>query len=244
MKAITVARQVGSWGDEIGINVAKAIGMRYIDRETITEAAERAGITESSIERMESPAGLLGRLVNAISGMPTVPSVASQAMRFSEIHSLVATVDERVQKLTQEGFTPTEAARHILAMRFPEVRTKKHDYASLIRSVVEEFADTGNVVLAGSGSRMILKDRPDVLHVLIVAPVDTRIKAIMEQEGVSRKVSERRVKENDEARAAFFKNNFNVNWLDTILYDMVINTGRISKDLAVELIVKTAQNFS
>ena len=110
--------------------------------------------------------------------------------------------------------------------------------------MVEEFADTGNVVLAGSGSRMILKDRPDVLHVPIVAPVDTRIKAIMEQEGVSRKVSERRVKENDEARAAFFKNNFNVNWLDTILYDMVINTGRISKDLAVELIVKTAQNFS
>ena len=71
--------------------------MRYIDRETITEAAERAGITESSIERMESPAGLLKRLVNAISSMPTVPSVASQAMRFSEIHSLVATVDERVQ---------------------------------------------------------------------------------------------------------------------------------------------------
>lgn len=243
MKAITVARQVGSWGDFIGINVAKAIGMRYIDRETITNAAEQAGITESSIERMESPAGLLGRLVNAISGMPIVPSVASQAMRFSEINSLVATVDERVQKLIQEGFTPKEAARHILAMRFPEVRTK-HDYASLIRSVVEEFADTGNVVLAGSGSQMILKDRPDVLHVLIVAPVDTRIKAIMEQEGVSRKVSERRVNENDEARAAFFKNNFNVNWLDTILYDLVINTGRISKDLAVELIVKTAQNFS
>lgn len=242
MKAITVARQVGSWGDFIGISVAKAIGMRYIDRETITNAAEQAGITESSIERMESPAGLLGRLVNAISGMPIVPSVASQAMRFSEINSLVATVDERVQKLIQEGFTPTEAARHIVAMRFPEVRTK-HDYASLIRSVVEEFADTGNVVLAGSGSQMILKDRSDVLHVLIVAPVDTRIKAIMEQEGVSRKVSERRVKENDEARAAFFKNNFNVNWLDTILYDMVINTGRISKDLAVEVIVKTAQNF-
>lgn len=243
MKAITVARQVGSWGDFIGISVAKAIGMRYIDRETITNAAEQAGITESSIERMESPAGLLGRLVNAISGMPIVPSVASQAMRFSEINSLVATVDERVQKLIQEGFTPAEAARHIVAMRFPEVRTK-HDYASLIRSVVEEFADTGNVVLAGSGSQMILKDRPDVLHVLIVAPVDTRIKAIMEQEGVSRKVSERRVKENDEARTAFFKNNFNVNWLDTILYDLVINTGRISKDLAVELIVKTAQNFS
>ena len=101
--------------------------------------------------------------------------------------------DERVQSLIRDGFNQNEAFRHVLALRFPEVR-KKYDYASLVRSVVKEFADSGKVVLAGSGSQMFLKDRPDVFHVLIIAPEETRIKAIMEQEEIRRKVAERRVK--------------------------------------------------
>ena len=88
MKVITLTRQVGSWGDYIGVNLAGNLKWRYIDREIIVEAAERAGITEQSLENMESQTGLFRRLINSVSAMPSVPSVPSQALRFSELHSL------------------------------------------------------------------------------------------------------------------------------------------------------------
>jgi CMP/dCMP kinase len=241
MNVITLTRQVGSWGDYIGVGLASTLKWRYLDREIIVEAAEQAGITEKFLANMESQTGLFRRLINSLSAMPSIPTVPSQALRFSELHSLVAQ-DERVQSLIREGFNQKEAFRHVLALKFPEVR-KKYDYASLVRSVVKEFADSGKVVLAGSGSQIFLKDRHDVFHVLIIAPEETRITAIMEQEEIRRKVAERRVKENDLTRTAYFRKYFKVNWMDPNLYDLVINTGKVSRDLAMELIIKAIQKL-
>lgn len=251
MSVISIARQVGSWGDYIGVNVAKTLNFKYTDRQIIIEAVEKEGITEGMLERMErmgyaksmeDQKGLFRRIIDSLLGTSRVPTISCQDLRYSELCSLV-TSDDRVQTLMRGGFTYMDAAKHILTMEFPEAR-EGLDYHGLMKDVVTEFAQTGNAVVVVRGSQMILKDWPGVLHVLVIAPVDTRIKAIMEQEEVSQKVAERRVKENDEARAAFFMDNFKVDWLDPILYDLVINTGRISKDLAVELIVKTAPSLS
>jgi cytidylate kinase len=197
MNVITVTRQIGSWGDYIGVDVAKALDMRYIDREIITMAAERADY-----------------------------------YTFAASH-------EGIRKLMLDGFSRGEAVRHEVAMKFPEAQAFE-----LTKTVVEEFAQKGNVVLAGSGSQMFLRDRPDVLHVLVVAPVEDRIKAIMEQEDVNRKVAERRVKENDEARASYIKHHYKVDWLNCSLYNLAIDTSRIPMELAVELVVKTAKGVS
>jgi CMP/dCMP kinase len=241
MRIITITRQVGSWGDYIGVSLADALKWRYIDREIIAEASERAGITEKSLQKMETQTGLFRGLINTLSAMPSVPAVPSQALRFSELHSLVSQ-DERVHSLIKEGFNQSEAFRHVLALKFPEVR-KKYDYASLVRSVVNEFADAGKVVIAGSGAQMILKDRHDVFHALIIAPEENRVRAIMEQEEVSRKVAERRIKENDLTRTTYFRRYFKVNWLDPNLYDLVINTGKVTKELAKDLIKKASSTL-
>ena len=54
MNVITITRQVGSWGDYIGVDVAKTLSMRYIDREIISTEAARAGISETTLERHAS----------------------------------------------------------------------------------------------------------------------------------------------------------------------------------------------
>ncbi len=238
MNVITITRQIGSWGDHIGVDVAKALNMRYIDREIITTAAERAGITEATIESFEEPKGLLKRILGSLSSMSPTPATASQALRQSDYHTYVASSDP-VRKLMLEGFSRGEAVRHDVAMKFPEARA-----FDLIKSVVREFAQKGNVVLSGSGSQMFLKDSADVIHVLIIAPVESRVKAIMKQENVGRKVAERRVEENDKARSSYIQRHYGVDWLDCSLYNLVMDTGRIPRHLAVELITKTAQGLS
>jgi cytidylate kinase len=240
MKAITITRQVGSWGDYIGVDVAKSLNWRYLDRELVTEAAIQAGINESSLRSMEARTGMFQRVVDYMVGMPKTPSVSSQALRFSEIHSLVAMKDDRIKGLTREGFKQDEAVRHVLAMSFPEIN-RRYDFASLIKPVVLEFASAGDAVLAGSGSQVILKDRLNILHCLVIAPPGLRIKAIMEQEGVSRKVADRRVKENDQARTSYFRRYFKVNWLDPGLYDLVFNVGKVTKALVAEMIVNAVR---
>ncbi len=236
MKALTITRQVGSWGDYIGVEVAKKMSFRYMDREIIVEAAREAGISESSFDGLEKQKGMVGRLMEAIIKRSSVPAIPSQALRHSELYSLVGK-DDRVQSLVKEGFSHREAARHVLAMRFPESR-KGIDHLSLIKAVVLEWARKGNVVLAGSGSQMLLKDIPGILHVLIVAPTENRVKAIMEQEGVSMRIAETRVVENDQARSVHFRKHHNVDWMDCRLYDLIVNTGRIPVPLATDIIVE------
>jgi cytidylate kinase len=240
MKVVTITRQVGSWGDYIGVDVAKTLNWRYLDRELVAEASIQAGINEASLRSMEARTGMFQRVVDYMVGMPKTPSVSSQALRFSEIHSLVAMKDDRIKVLTREGFKQDEATRHVLAMSFPEIH-RRYDFASLIKPVVLEFAAAGDVVLAGSGSQMILKDRSNILHCLIIASSGLRIKAIMEQEGVSRKVADRRVKENDQARTSYYRRYFKVNWLGPSLYDLVFNIGKITKEEAAEMIVMAAR---
>ena len=240
MKVVTITRQVGSWGDYIGVDVAKTLNWRYLDRELVAEASIKAGMNEASLKSMEARTGTFQRVVDYMVGMPKTPSVSSQALRFSEIHSLVAMKDDRIKGLTREGFNLDEATRHVLAMSFPEIQ-RRYDFASLIKPVVLEFASAGDVVLAGSGSQMILKDRSNILHCLVIAPANLRIKAIVEQEGVSRKVADRRVKENDQARTAYFRRYFKVNWLDPELYDLVFNIGKVTKELAAEMIVNVVR---
>jgi cytidylate kinase len=244
IRVITIARQVGTWGDYIGVNVAKQLDWRFLDRELVAEAAHRTGITEKSLRNLETGPGILRRLMDNVLSLPKRPQVNSQAMRFSEFDSLETLVDQQqLSSLTQHGFSRKEAFRHAIAMNFPQLH-QKHDFASLIKPVILEFADKGNVILAGSGAQMFLRDRQSVLHVLFIAPEEKRIQAIMEQESVNVKIAEKRVKEVAESRQAYFRKHFGVdNWMDSSLYDLVINTGKITKDVAVDMIIKAAQSL-
>ncbi len=242
MNVITITRQVGSWGDYIGVEVAEKMGMRYLDREIIDEAAQQSGIPVGTLEKFDAQKSMLERLFYNINKTSLVPSVPSQALRHSELHSEVVVHDNRVKSLMETGFTQTESARHVLAMRFPETH-RGRDHIGLIRNVVMEFAAQGNVVLAGSGSQMFLQDRPGALHVLVVAPVEKRIKVLIEQEGISWKIADKRVRENDQAQTAYFRKQYKVNWLDNSLYDLVINTAKITHSVAADVIVKAAESL-
>ena len=240
MDSITFTRQVGSWGDYIAVEVAKALNLRYVDREIISTASEKAGVPETTLEKFEDRKGLIERIRDALSKVPRVPLIPSQAIRLGQYyqHYDVGGKKEEFQSLIRDGLSDIEATRHVMSTRLPE-----SDYLDLIRSVVIDFARTGNVVLAGSGSRAILKDWPQVMHVLITAPTENRISAIMEQEKVDGRVAERRVKESDEARLSYMQRHYQIDLFDASLYDLSINTGRFSQDLAVEVIVKSFESI-
>lgn len=110
-----------------------------------------------------------------------------------------------------------------------------------IQRVIIDFAQKNNVVILGRGGQIILQGVPGVLKVRIIAPLDVRIRRIKEQDGVDEMQAVRRLKRNDQDSGGFIRSFFNVNWEDSSLYDLVINTQKLSVDTGMKLILESIQ---
>ena len=59
----------------------------------------------------------------------------------------------------------------------------------------------------------------------------------MRLEGLDQRKVTRLILDSDRARADYLRRYYGVNWLDPQLYDLVINTGRMSVHAAVQVVV-------
>ena len=55
-KVITISRQYGSGGREIGAKLAEQLGIPFYDNELITRAAKESGFAEAAFENAENKA--------------------------------------------------------------------------------------------------------------------------------------------------------------------------------------------
>jgi cytidylate kinase len=74
-KAITVSRQMGSGGDYIGYELAKALGFVYVNREILYQAASLLKRSTTSLERYEEKSsGFIRNILRAFTfGSPDTP---------------------------------------------------------------------------------------------------------------------------------------------------------------------------
>jgi cytidylate kinase len=224
---ITVSRQLGSQGSYIATKVAEKLGLRYIDREILHRAAEKAGYPDEKmvalLEREERVPGLLEKIVDSLNTMPMVPTIPSATMR--------------------EGSTYHREMAAMVAQEFLNQERRQaasEAYADLVRMVIQEYAQTGDVVIAGRGGQVVLQNYPQALHVQVQAPVELRIKNLMARTGVDYDEAEQQVIHSDKQRARYMKHFYDAVWDDPGLYHFVVNTGRISQDMAVYLISEAA----
>lgn len=65
-QVITLARSLGSGGDEIARLISTELGFEYVDHEIVAMAAERAGVPQKVIEQAEGLRPFILRLLDAI----------------------------------------------------------------------------------------------------------------------------------------------------------------------------------
>jgi cytidylate kinase len=107
-------------------------------------------------------------------------------------------------------------------------------FQSLIRAAHEH----DNVVVMGRGGQMVLHDAPNVLHVRLVAPLELRIHRVQENTGLTADAARARVSQRDQASTEYVKRLYNVDAADPLLYDLVINTGKLTAVATADLIIK------
>ncbi|MGA2959089.1 MAG: cytidylate kinase-like family protein [Thermodesulfobacteriota bacterium] len=110
-------------------------------------------------------------------------------------------------------------------------------YLQALESVVRELARSPSIVIRGRGSQFILKDHPATLHVLVVAPLEVRLKRVMEDLKLDQKAAKQEIERFDNSRHEFIKRYFHAEMEDPAYYDLVINTERFSFQASTSIIV-------
>ena len=95
--------------------------------------------------------------------------------------------------------------------------------------------DGSTGVIRGWGAVHLLRDIPHVIRVRVCAPMETRVKRMMERLNTDDRANvESEIQVSEEAHTAITKRHFNVNWRDPELYDLVLSTERLSVDECVD----------
>lgn len=179
MPVITVSRQLGSGGTQIARELAERLGLQYVDRQVIFQAAAEAGTPAAALAEMDE-FGILAPLLGP-----------------KERRAFVAKID----------------------------------------TVVRSFAEKGDCIIVGRGSQIILRNWPDTLHLQVVAPAEVRLQRLVLRHKLDRQTALNRIEASDRNRAIFIRRSYHSDWMDSHLYDLVLNTGRISPTEAVDVIL-------
>ena len=128
--------------------------------------------------------------------------------------------------------------RPTLVTRYLTMRHRA--YLDMIQTIIYRHAREDDVVIMARGAAVLLSDVPSALHVNIFAPFGRRVEVIMGREGITRPLAEQIVRESDQDRAGYMRYLFDRDWMDPLLYDVLINTHVITREHASELIVEAA----
>ena len=115
------------------------------------------------------------------------------------------------------------------------------EYLDALEAVIRDLALEENMVLVGRGSQFILRNNQSVLHVLVVAPLEQRLKRTMTDMSFEREEATRHIDETDSSRRSFVQRFFQKDLEDPQHYDLVINTRFITYDAAARLVVSAAK---
>jgi len=120
------------------------------------------------------------------------------------------------------------------------------DRRRLFRYAAEEvlrFAQQGNVLIRGWGAATLLRDLPGVISVRVCAPMEFRVRVLMNRLGTTDANAVReQIERYEAARARTMRAYFDVEQEDARLYHLVLNTERLSVEACVNIVSELAQS--
>ena len=211
MVAVTISREHGAYGTEIGHRVAEQSGGSYLDRELIDMAFQFAGLHMPSepedesappVVQQEVP-GLVRRIVDAVTGPLSSGLQPWPRYMATKQSSGVGAEDS----LLRQAVGSDEA------------------YVAVMGQVLERIVEEQpGAVLVGRGGQCILGGRPGVLNVFVCASLSDRIQRVSESDKVGRQEAADALRSFDEERGHYIRRYFGADWERPSLYHLTVNT--------------------
>jgi cytidylate kinase len=167
------------------------------------------------------------------------------ALRLAEGSGLAVMRNEVVENVAGRMQVPASLIRRLREGKAGFVERLSTDRGQVALYTAEEvFAQAvrGNVVLRGWGATCLLRPVRHVVRVRVTRPFEQRLAWLMDHLGTDdREAAESELRRSDAAHASRMNAQFGVTWGDPLLYDVVLNTDRISVDSCVEQILQLSR---
>jgi len=123
----------------------------------------------------------------------------------------------------------------------PEAEAEEATILRVTDRVIREAATHGRAVLVGRGAQAVLAERPNALHVYLVASKAWRMKLAVDHLGVDPAQVERVLEDTDRDRDRYVKAHYGRARQDASHYDLTLNTERLGFEGAADVIVSEAK---
>ena len=198
-RIITIGRQFGSNGRNIGRAVAEKLGVNFYDKELLKMAAEKSGVCEELLQNLD------------------------EKPNKSFLYSVVMDPYAFAYSYNNSGYNMNISQQAFQAT---------FDTIKLI-------ADRESCVIVGRCSDYILRDNPNLFSVFIYAPLETRIKTVMERfPDLSENKAKDQINKEDKARASYYNYYSSKKWGRMESYHLCLDSSRLSVDDAAEVIIR------
>lgn len=104
------------------------------------------------------------------------------------------------------------------------------------RKAILEIAERGSCVIVGRCADYILDGKYDILKVFIHADDKVRAERIVNLYGESNEKPEKRLKDKDKRRSAYYKYYTDTEWGNAKHYDITLDSGKFGIDKCVEIL--------
>ena len=231
MAVITIHGPLGAGAVSIGQLVAQSLEINFYDRLIFTQAARLIGTPVGAViakeQRVDRFRDRLGRFLQTMLERSAMSGVSGEPYFGRGIENLPP---ETFMEMMGEG---SAANRNIDDKTFIEATEK------VVRDIYEE----GNAVIVGRGANAILADLPGAYHVGLVAPLEVRVKTLIERENYTQEEAENYGAELERAHENFFRRFFNFNPYDPSHYQMMLNMGMMSNEAAASVITHATRDM-
>ncbi|CUV01607.1 MAG: cytidylate kinase-like family protein [SAR202 cluster bacterium] len=227
MPVITINGPIGCGAVTIGQMVSEQMNLNFVDRLFFTEAARIIGTPVGTLiakeQRVDRFRDRLGRFVQTMLERSAMSGVSGEPYFGRGIENLPP---ETYMDLTGDG----SVAQKVDDKTFIEAMTK----------VANDLHAQGNAVIIGRGANQILADAPHTLHVGLLAPMEVRVKTLIDREHFEKEEAEIHVEELERAREDFIMKFWKVHPNEAKHYHMMLNMGKMNPKTAAEVICNAA----
>jgi hypothetical protein len=168
------------------------------------------------------PAQVAGRL-----GVPVAEAEANDETVVRGLWRLVASL----------GTMPDPVGGVLPRPNLPDTRA----YRDQTERVLAEIADGAGGVVLGRAAAIVLRHRPDALHVRLDGPRERRLRAAVQRSGRTPDEVRRELEGNDRTREAYVRHFYGCDPASAAHYHLVVDTTVLPVQTVIDLIVTAAR---
>jgi CMP/dCMP kinase len=120
----------------------------------------------------------------------------------------------------------------------PQVIPTDHTLFEAEKEIIERIAKERSAVIIGRCGSYILREHPNHLKIFIHSDITSRKNRIQKLYNVSEVAAEKMIIKSDKERSLYYYAFTGKDWIDARQYDISLDTGKISLDKSIELLIK------